>query len=157
MKLKYLILSAVALLGFNAVYAQDSGASPFAEFGHMWGHHQKGAFFKELNLTDAQKQQLKQYFSDNKQALKNDLLKLLNAKKAENAALEKNPSDESTIRSLATNVESARTDLTIQRAKVHAYLLSILTTEQKQTLTNLEQKRDAHLQEKIDHLNQSNS
>jgi Spy/CpxP family protein refolding chaperone len=161
MKWKSLILSAIALIGFNALYAQDAATSPSASTGEKWGgshhHHHLGFFFKELNLTDAQKQQLKQYFSDNKPAFKSNMLNLLKAKQAVTTAMEKNPIDETTIRSLSANVESAHTELTVQHAKFHAFLVSILTTEQKQTLTTLEQKRDAKLQEHISHFGQSES
>jgi Spy/CpxP family protein refolding chaperone len=110
-----------------------------------------------LNLTDAQKQQVKQFFSDNKQAFKTNMLNLLKAKQAVNSAIEKNPSDESTIRSLSANVGTAQTELAAQHAKFDAFLQSILTTEQKQTLTTLQQKRDARIQSQISHLSQTNS
>jgi len=81
----------------------------------------------------------------------------LKAKQAVDAAIEKNPSDESTIRSLSANVGTAQTELSAQRAKFDAFLQSILTTEQKQTLTTLQQKRDARIQSQISHLSQTNS
>jgi Spy/CpxP family protein refolding chaperone len=65
-------------VGFATLYAQDQSAStpasPSASTGaekqHGWGrHHRFAHFLKQLNLTDAQKQQMKQYFSDNKQTL----------------------------------------------------------------------------------------
>ena len=162
MRWKSLVLSAVALIAFTGVYAQDATTSPSAapsEAG-KWGgfHHDHGGFlFKELNLTDAQKQQVKQYFSDNKQAFKSNMLNLLKAKQALTTAMEKNPIDETTIRSLSATAESAKTELTVQHAKFHAFLVSILTSEQKQALATLEQKRDAKLQEHISHFNQPNS
>jgi periplasmic protein CpxP/Spy len=159
MKRKSLIVCVAALAGFATLNAQDQSvsASPSAsastEKQHGWGHHHRFAhFLKQLNLTDAQKQQLKQYFSDNKQTFKSDRLNLLKAKQAVNSALEKNPSDATTIRSLSANVASAKTELTAQRAKFVTYLQSILTSEQKQTLETLRQKRDARLQARIDRL-----
>jgi Spy/CpxP family protein refolding chaperone len=110
-----------------------------------------------LNLTDAQKAQLKEYFSTNKATFKTDRLNLLKAEQAVHAAIEKNPSDEATIRSLSANVQSAKTELTVQHSKFAAYLQSILTTEQKQTLTTLQQKRDARMQDHINRLSQSGS
>ena len=137
--------------------ASPSGSPETGEH-HGWGHHHAFAeLLSQLNLTDAQKEQVKQYFSDNKQAFKTDMLNLLKAKQAVNAAIEKNPSDESTIRSLSANVSTAQTDLTAQRAKFAAFLQSILTTEQKQTLTTLQQKRDAKIQSHITRLSQSDS
>ncbi len=140
--------------------ASESAALASPETGghHGWGrHHGFGELLKQLNLTDAQKQQVKQFFSDNKPAFKTNMLNLLKAKQAVNAAIEKNPSDESTIRSLSANVGTAQTELAAQRAKFDAFLQSILTTEQKQTLTTLQQKRDARIQSQISHLSQTSS
>jgi periplasmic protein CpxP/Spy len=157
-----LLVCAVALTGFSTLNAQTSSpsasASASAETGehhHGWRHHGFGFFLKQLNLTDAQKQQVKQYFSDNKQAFKSNMLNLMKAKQAVDSAIEKNPSDESTVRSLSANVASAQTELSAQRAKFVAFLQSILTSEQKQTLTTLQQKRDARIQEHITRMSQA--
>ena len=163
MKWKSLVLSLIALAGFTATYAQEPSASPSAsaEAGagsHKgWGHHRFGFLLKKLDLTDTQKQQLKDYFSQNKQTFKTDMLNMMNARKSLTDAIEKNPTDESTIRSLSANVESARTELTVQHAKFLAFLQSILTSDQKNTLTTLQQKRDARMQEHIDRLSQPGS
>jgi periplasmic protein CpxP/Spy len=161
MKWKSLMLSLIALAGFTAAYAQEPSASASASASPSahkhWGHHRFGFLIKKLNLTDAQKQQLKQYFSQNKQTFKTDMVNLLNARKALTDAMDKNPSDETTVRSLSANVESARTELTVQHAKFQAYLQSILTTDQKQTLTTLQQNRDARMQQRIQKLSQSSS
>jgi Spy/CpxP family protein refolding chaperone len=164
MKSKALILCVAALAGFATLNAQDqsasSSASPSASAGtekhHGWGrHHEFGYFLKQLNLTDAQKQQVKQYFLDNKQTFRSDMVNLLKAKQAVSSAIEKNPSDDVTIRSLSANVASARTELEAQRAKFDVFLQSILTPEQKQTLATLQQKRDAKTQAHINRLSQS--
>jgi Spy/CpxP family protein refolding chaperone len=142
----------------SASASESPSASPETAGHHGWGHHHGfGELLKQLNLTDAQKQQVKQFFSDNKQAFKTNMLNLLKAKQAVDAAIEKNPSDESTIRSLSANVGTSQTELAAQRAKFDAFLQSILTTEQKQTLTTLQQKRDARIQSQISHLSQTSS
>jgi periplasmic protein CpxP/Spy len=165
MQWKSLIICVAALAGFATLNAQDPTASASAsgsastETGehHGWHHHGFGFLLKKLNLTDAQKTQLKEYFSSNKATFKTDRLNLLKAEQAVRSAEEKNPSDEATIRSLSANVESAKTELTVQHAKFAAYLQSILTSAQKQTLTELQQKRDARMQEHINRLSQSGS
>jgi Spy/CpxP family protein refolding chaperone len=158
-----LLVCAAALTGFSTLNAQtpspSASGSASAETGehhhHGWRHHEFGFLMKKLNLTDAQKQQVKQYFSDNKQAFKTNMLNMLKAKQAVDSAIEKNPSDESTIRSLSANVASAQTELSAQRAKFAAFLQSILTSEQKQTLATLQQKRDARMQEHIARMSQA--
>jgi len=164
MKSKALILCVAALAGFATLNAQDqnasSSASPSASAGTekhhgRSRHHEFGSFLKQLNLTDAQKQQVKQYFSDNKQTFRSNIVNLLKAKQAVNSAIEKNPSDDATIRSLSASAASARTELAAQRAKFVGFLQSILTSDQKQTLVTLQQKRDAKTQARINRLSQS--
>jgi Spy/CpxP family protein refolding chaperone len=166
MKSKSLVLCVAALAGFATLNAQDqsasASASPSASAGteqHQKSgrHHEFGHLLKQLNLTDAQKQQVKQYFSDNKQTFRTDRVNLLKAKQAINSAIEKNPSDDANIRSLSANVASARIELAAQRAKFDGFLQSILTPEQKQTLATLQQKRDAKMQARINRLSQSAS
>jgi periplasmic protein CpxP/Spy len=165
MKSKSLILCLAALAGFATLNAQDqsasasaSGSAPARTVHHGWSrHHKFGYFLKQLNLTDAQKQQVKQYFSDNKQSFRTNMVNLLKAKQAVNSATEKNPSDDATIRSLSAKVASARTELAAQRAKFDVFLQSILTSEQTQTLIALQQKRDVKMQAHINRLSQSAS
>jgi len=83
------------------------------------------------------------------------MVNLLKAKQTVNSAIEKDPSDDATIRSLSANVASARTELAAQRAKFDVFLQSILTSEQKQTLATLQQKRDTKMQTRINRLSQS--
>jgi periplasmic protein CpxP/Spy len=154
MSSKSLIFCIAALAGFAALNGQDQSpwapasgsASIGAEEHPGWGRHREfGYFLKQLDLTDAQKQQVKLYFSDNKPTIKTDRLNLLRAKQAVESVIEKNPSDDATIRSLSANVASFETELAAQRAQFDAFLQSILTPEQMQTLTALLQKHDAKI------------
>jgi Spy/CpxP family protein refolding chaperone len=85
------------------------------------------------------------------------ILNLLNAQKALHAAIVKNPNDEATIRSLSATVGNAKTELTVQRAKIRSQIVGVLTPEQKEKLAQLDQKRDSRLQKRIDRLNGANS
>jgi Spy/CpxP family protein refolding chaperone len=85
------------------------------------------------------------------------MVNLLNAQKALHDAIVKNPNDEATIRSLSATVGNAKTELTVQRAKIRSQIVGVLTPEQKEKLAQLDQKRDSRLQKRIDHLNGANS
>jgi Spy/CpxP family protein refolding chaperone len=52
---------------------------------------------------------------------------------------------------------NAKTELTVQRAKIRSQIVGVLTPEQKEKLAQLDQKRDSRLQKRIDHLNGANS
>jgi periplasmic protein CpxP/Spy len=158
MKSKLLLIAAVSALGIGSLHAQSADASPSAttEEQHQWRGHHHG-FWKALDLSDAQRQQLHQLLQSDKSANKSLMLNLLNAEKALHEAITKNPNDEATIRSLSATVGNARTELTVRRAKIRSQLTGILTPEQKEKLAQLDQKRESRLQKRIDRLNGANS
>jgi periplasmic protein CpxP/Spy len=158
MKLKLLMVAAVSALGLCSLHAQTAEASPSATTGeqHQWRKHHHD-FWKALDLTDAQRQQLHQMLQSDRSANKGLILNLLNAEKALHEAITKNPNDEATIRSLSVTVGNAKTELTVQRAKIRTQIVGILTPEQKEKLAQLDQKRESRLQKRIDRLNGANS
>jgi Spy/CpxP family protein refolding chaperone len=158
MKLKLLMIAAVSALGVCSLNAQSADASPSATTEEQpQGQKHHHGFWKALNLTDAQRQQLHQMLQSDHSANKGLMLNLLNAQKALHAAIVKNPNDETTIRSLSATVGNAKTELTVQRAKIRSQIVGVLTPDQKEKLAQLDQKRDSRLQKRIDHLNGANS
>jgi Spy/CpxP family protein refolding chaperone len=158
MKSKLLMIAAVSALGICSLHAQSADASPSATTEEQpQSHKHHHGFWKALNLTDAQQQQLHQTLQSDQSANKGLILNLLNAQKALHAAIVKNPNDEATIRSLSATVGNAKTELTVQRAKMRSQIVGVLTPEQKEKLAQLDQKRDSRLQKRIDRLNGANS
>jgi len=158
MKSKLLMIAAVSALGICSLHAQSADASPSATTEEQpQGQKHHHGFWKALNLTDAQRQQLHQMLQSDHSANKGLMLNLLNAQKALHAAIVKNPNDETTIRSLSATVGNAKTELTVQRAKIRSQIVGVLTPDQKEKLAQLDQKRDSRLQKRIDHLNGANS
>jgi Spy/CpxP family protein refolding chaperone len=158
MKLKLLMVAAVSMLGAYSLHAQTADTSPSTqvEGPHLWHRFHHG-FWKALNLTDAQRQQVHQMVESNKSTTKSLMLNLLNAEKALHEAIAKNPAEEATIRSLSTTVGNARTELTVQRAKFRSQIVAMLTPEQNQQLAQWDDKRVSRLQKRIDRLNGVNS
>jgi Spy/CpxP family protein refolding chaperone len=158
MKLKFLLLPLLAATAWSPLLAQStapSGSPEGAQHEH-WRHHGEW-FLEKLNLSDQQRDQIKKFRSDNKAAFRTAMLNFLTAQKSLQDAIYKNPNDEPTISSLSASVNSARTQLTMQRAKLYATIVSVLTPEQRQTLDQMHQKHQDRLQKRIDRLNQSTS
>jgi Spy/CpxP family protein refolding chaperone len=158
MKLKFLLLPLFAATAWSSLLAQstDPSASPEGAPQPQWRHRGEW-FLKKLNLSDQQRDQIKKFRSDNKAAFRTAMLNFLTAEKSLRDAIHKNPADEATISSLSASSNSARTQLTIERAKLHAMIASVLTPEQRQTWDEMHQKNQDRLQKRIDRLNQSSS
>jgi Spy/CpxP family protein refolding chaperone len=159
MNIKLLYASILSVATATAAIAQTTDSNtnttqPQQE-GHHWKRRHDNGFFHELrhlNLTDAQKQQVHQIFDSNKVAFHTGMLNVLKAKQALQAAVDSNPDNQTNIQTLATNAANAEAAVTVQRIAVRAQVIKILTADQKTQLTQLEAKRQAHLQKFIDHL-----
>jgi Spy/CpxP family protein refolding chaperone len=156
MNLKFLLMPLLAATAWSSLLAEstDPSASPEGSQHQHWRHHGEW-FFKKLNLSDQQREQIKKFRSDNKVAFRTAMLNFLTAEKSLQDAMHKNPTDEATISSLSASANSARTQLTMQRAKLQALIASVLTPEQRQSWDDMHQKRQERLQKRIDRLNQS--
>jgi protein CpxP len=160
MKRKLLVLSfsAVIMAAPWMAQAQDSAAdAATAEAPTPGRHHGHGEFWATLNLTDAQKQQVHQIMQSNKPALRAARLQELTAAKAVDEAVASDPNNEASIRAASVALARARTELTVQRARVYAQISKVLTPDQLQQLTQRKEKKAQWRQKQIDRLSQTHS
>ena len=137
-----------ALLG-GAVFsyaASDDGNPPPPQ--HQQGQRpERGGpmkMLRELNLTEQQQQQLKQFRESQKAASEANRTALRNAHTALEAAENQPGTDAAKLRSLADTEGKAAGDSAYLRAQFKQKLLSILTPEQKTKLQSLEQQHRQH-------------
>ena len=103
-------------------------------------------------MTDKQKQDIKQYRTNNKTAFRSALASYLSARQALLAAIKSNAATQPTASELAT----AEANLMALRVKQEQYVASILVGDQVTTWQNLQAERTARMQERINKLNQAN-
>jgi Spy/CpxP family protein refolding chaperone len=156
MKSKFLLVALLAATAGSPLLAQsDSPSASPEDAQHRHWKHQGEWFLNQLSLSDQQRAQIRKFRSDSKPAFRTAMLNFLTAEKSLQDAIHKNPTDEATISSLSASVNSARTQLIMQRAKLHAMISSVLTPEQRQTWDEIHQKNQDRFQKRIDRLNQS--
>lgn len=152
---KFLVAPLVAIVACTSLQAETSepAASPNPSDGHHdhWRHHHAW-IWRKLNLTDTQKQDLKQYRTNNKTALRSALASYLSARQALLAAIQNNQTTQPAASQLAT----AEANLMALRVKREQYLASILVGDQVTTWQNFLAERAARMQERINKLNQPN-
>jgi Spy/CpxP family protein refolding chaperone len=102
--------------------------------GHGWGGMRRGAFFKQLNLTEDQKAKMKQIhesFAERNKPLREQL----RAKRQElRQASEGGTFNEALATQKLTEMASLEAKLMGERFKLHQETLSVLTAEQKAQL-----------------------
>ena len=145
----------MAIVACSSLQAETSepATSPnpsYGEDGH-WRHHHAW-IWRKLNLTDKQKQDIKQYRTNNKTAFRSALASYLSARQALLAAIKSNAATQPTASELAT----AEANLMALRVKQEQYVASILVGDQVTTWQNLQAERTARMQERINKLNQAN-
>ncbi len=162
MKLKRIITGAVlaavvALMGVAGL-AQQGQQEPDGQGKQERGWHRGGKgrgmgggrFFENLNLTDAQKEQLKQIATRYHEGFK--------AQRQENRgerrggggfdALKGGTFDEAAVRAAAQARANAQVEMEVQRARMMFEMYNVLTPEQKAQLAAERQQREQKRQER---------
>lgn len=113
-----------------------------------------GLALRALDLTEAQREQVRQLTQRNREASGPTLERLRTAREAQRQAMEALPPNESQIRAAAQAVADVEADLAVQRAQLTADIYALLTTDQQAELQKLRAQRDARLKERQQRLQQ---
>jgi protein CpxP len=145
---KLLGAAALSVFGLAAVgMAADEGRGPGAEgrgFGRHGGHgrHGFGGMFRDLNLTEAQKSQLKAMREQQREALKPVMEQQRALREQIREALESANPDATRIGQLEIQAHRLREQMKAEHEKSREAFLGILTPEQKAQLEKRKQERE---------------
>jgi Spy/CpxP family protein refolding chaperone len=141
----------VAMLSAGAValFAQAGpgrGAGPFGPDGR--GGFGAGFALGQLDLSDAQKQQVRDITQRDREQMRSAMQRLDQAMQAQRAAINQVPVNEQAVRAAAAQVATVQADLAVAQARVHADIWNILTPEQQTKAKELEQQAQARARER---------
>jgi len=133
MKMKWvgiLTILALTVCGSAMLYAQGPGPG-----GPGWGMHEHGPMghmFRDLNLTDAQQQQVKSIMEANKANMHSLMLQMQQNRLAMLQATANGAYNQAAIQTLATQQAQLQAQMTIQhQALEHQVYTQVLTPEQQ--------------------------
>jgi periplasmic protein CpxP/Spy len=140
---------AAMVLGLSAVAAvsaqnTDSGQPPFMGRGGPGGRGGPMGLaipLGRLNLSDAQKEQVKAVMDSHQAETKALAGRALTARRALEQAVTADTLDEGLIRARAAELAGVESDVAVSRARIHGEVLQILTPEQRTTLRNAQAER----------------
>jgi Spy/CpxP family protein refolding chaperone len=140
--------AAVALAGVTGFAQQQQGApGPGGQERHGRGGFGGGGFFESLNLTDAQKEQMKQIAERYRQSFKANRQPGARGERRGFDPLSGAPFDEAAVRAAA----QARANRMVEEEVAHAHMMyemyNVLTSEQKSQLATERQQREQKRQE----------
>jgi periplasmic protein CpxP/Spy len=148
------VLAFAALLAGALAAATAIAQVPDRQGGGRGGPGRMGGFWPDgvlplraLNLTDAQKEQIRTLIQQRSEEHRAVATRLREAMEAQRKATDAMPVDEQAIRSTTQALVDEQTEMAIQRAKLRADIFALLTPEQQAQATKLEQERAAHERE----------
>jgi periplasmic protein CpxP/Spy len=139
-------VAVVALLAGGLVYAQGPrGGRPGGAGGRG---PLAGLPLRELQLSDAQQEQVRQIRSRHQTQVRDAMTKLETARRAQQKAVETVPADEAQITSLTQDMVQAEVDVAIQASRLNSEIWSVLTPDQQAQLKKLRAERQARFEQR---------
>ncbi|HLI63540.1 MAG TPA: Spy/CpxP family protein refolding chaperone [Terriglobales bacterium] len=148
-----LALGASALPAYAQQAAQSSNPAP-AWTGHR--HHGHMAYLaRELNLTDAQKQQIKTIVQSQKTTLRPLMQQLAQNRLAMLNATSNGAFNQATVQSLANQRAQIMAQLMVQKASLHSQIYNqVLTPDQRTKADQMRQNQIARINARLEKLSQ---
>lgn len=141
-------LVASVIVGGVAVSAQKPG------FGSGQRRAQAGLALRALDLTEAQREQVRQLTAQHREQSRALLDRLQAAQEARRKAVEAIPFNEPQIRTAAEALAEVEAELAVQQARLQADVYALLTPEQQTRLQTMRAERDARAKERMSRLQQ---
>ena len=101
-----------------------------------------------LDLTDAQRQQIRSIQEQRAPQLRTLAGKVAEAAEAQRRAAVTVPLDEQAIRAAARDVATAQADLSVERARVYNEVFTVLTPEQQDRVRQMRAQAEARMKER---------
>lgn len=118
--------------------AQDQREPMHGRDGFMGGGF---AGFRQLDLTDDQRQQIRAAMATHRDEFKSIADRVRKAREAQQAAIDQVPLNEPQIRAASSELAAADADAAVLRARVHEQVFSLLTPEQQTKARSLAAER----------------
>ena len=145
-------VAAVALLATSVAFAQ--GPRGGGRFGGPGGPGSLGLELRALNLTDAQREQVREIRERSREQMRAALQRLSEASDKQRQAIETLPVNETLIASATQDMTQAQVEVAIQQARLNADVWSVLTSEQQAQATKLRAERKARLEQRRQEMQQ---
>lgn len=140
----------VALLATSVAFAQGPrGGGPFGGRGGGRGPFGPGGFeLNQLNLSDTQRQQVREIRERYREQTQQVAQRLNAAAEKQRQAIETLPVNETLITSATQDMTAAQVEMAIQEARLNSEIWSVLTPEQQAQATKLRAERKAQMEQR---------
>ena len=101
-----------------------------------------------LNLTEAQREQVRQITQQHREQARGTFERLRAAQEARQQAVEAIPFDEARIRAAMQELAGLETEIAVMQGRIHSDVFALLTPEQQAQAQKLRAARDARMKER---------
>lgn len=136
------VLAVMFAAGISKAQAADTPPAPTHDhaFGH--GGHRMGFFADYLDLTDAQREQMKSILQKERATMK-PLMQQLRQSREQLHQFAEGAYDEAKVRAVATQQAQNMIELAVQKTRIHSELFQVLTADQQAKMKEVEASRAA--------------
>jgi Spy/CpxP family protein refolding chaperone len=148
-RFRFLVAALAVMLGAAIAKSQTTDApAPPPMRGHEFGMggHRMGFFAKYLNLSDAQREQMKAVMQKERPTLK-PLMQQIHQTRLQLKQYEEGTYDEAKVQALATQQTQTMVQLTVQKTRIHNELFQLLTADQQAKMKEFEANREARMRQ----------
>jgi Spy/CpxP family protein refolding chaperone len=148
-RFRLFVATLAVMLGAVIAKSQTADAPPPPPMhGHEFGMegHMMGFFARYLDLSDAQREQMKAVLQKEHATLKPLMLQLRQAHEQLKPYSE-GAYDEVKVRALASQQTQTMLELTVQETRIHNELFQLLTADQQARMKEFEANREARMQQ----------
>jgi Spy/CpxP family protein refolding chaperone len=146
-RFRFLVAALAVLLGSAIAKSQTADAPPPMR-GHEFGMegHMMGFFAKYLDLSDAQREQMKAIMQKERPTLQ-PLMQQLHQMEAQLKQYEEGTYDEAKVQPLVAQQAQTMVQLKVQETRIHNELFQLLTADQQAKMKEFEANREARMQQ----------
>lgn len=140
-----LLATGLATTAFAQGPGRRGGFGPGAGFGGARGGFPLG----QLELTETQRQQVRDVMQRHRDEMQQAAQRLRDARDAQRKAIETFPVNEGLIRSTSQTLANAQTDMALVQARVRSEIWTLLTPDQQARAKELQAQRESRMRQRM--------
>ncbi len=148
-RLRLFVAALAVMLGGAIAKSQTAdAAAPPPKHEHSWGMHghMMGFPFKQLDLTDAQREQVKGVMQKEHSTMK-PLMQQVHTMQQQLKQYSEGTYDEAKVQALVAQQAQTLVQLKVQETRIHNEIYQLLTADQQAKLKEIEANREARMQQ----------
>ena len=142
---RFLIVATLLAVAMMAVAVAQKTVHQHGEMGMGFGDHMSGFMADYLDLTDAQKQQVKNIFAAEKPKIEPLMTDLAAGHKQVQAAIDDGTLDQAAALSIIEAHKTTLAQLLAEHAQIHSQIMKVLTPDQQAKWKKMEARHAGHM------------